>query len=126
MPLQDFIERAGSPWLTGTGPEADVAISSRVRIARNISGYAFPMLAAERDQLQLLEAVSNAARGPAVRALGEFELLAMRDIAPVDKQVLVEKHLISPGLVENANGAALLRRDEELAVLVNEEDHLRL
>lgn len=126
MALHDYINRAAGPWLRDAGPESDVVISSRVRIARNLRDRVFPMLMNDADRERLLDDVARAAGAPAVRRLGEFEVFPMRAVDPVGKQVLVEKHLVSPALVESAGGGVLLRRDEELSVMVNEEDHLRL
>ncbi len=126
MSVSDFIQRASGRWLREDGPESDVVISSRVRIARNLEDRAFPMVAAEEDQQRLLTEVTSAAQADEVRKLGEFHMLPMRDLTPVTRQVLVEKHLISPTLLESRVGAVLLRMDEELSVMVNEEDHLRM
>ncbi len=126
MSVSDFIHRTSGKWLKEDGPEADVVISSRVRLARNLEDQVFPMIAAEQDQQRMLEEVARAAQTDEVRKLGEFHMLPMRDLTPVMRQVLVEKHLVSPALLESRVGAILLRMDEELSAMVNEEDHLRI
>lgn len=127
MSLGQFFQKEGSHWLRDEGPESDIVISSRVRIARNLAGRAFPMIASGQDQNALLDEIATVVEQPDVRALGPFTLLRMADVSEVDKQVLVEKHLISPNLAESTGGAgALLSPDGELSVLINEEDHLRL
>lgn len=127
MSLGQFFQKEGSHWLRDEGPESDIVISSRVRIARNLADRSFPMLSTGQDQIALLDEIARVAQESGVRELGPFTLLRMGDVSDVDKQVLVEKHLISPALAESGGGAgALLSPDGELSVLINEEDHLRL
>lgn len=126
MSLGDFLARAASKWLREEGPESEIVISSRVRIARNLSDRPFPMLSSEREKERVLEEAKAAAAELPRRGLGDFEMLLMRDLSELQKRVLVEKHLISPALLESAGGAVLLRKDEEISVMINEEDHLRI
>lgn len=124
--MKKLFDEEGSRWLREEGPEADIVISSRVRIARNLIGRSFPMLASEQDQAALLDQVAQVATAGQARELGPFALWRMQDMSDIDKQVLVEKHLISPALSEATQGGALISPDGGLGVLVNEEDHLRL
>lgn len=126
MSLGDFLAGAASKWLRDEGPEADIVISSRVRIARNLVGTPFPMIASDRDLRKVLEAVQRATSRFDSAEVGTFDLFPMRELSDLQKQVLVEKHLISPALVESGAGAVLLRKDEEISVMINEEDHLRV
>lgn len=126
MSLGEFFTQAGSMWMREDGPESDIVISSRVRIARNLAAGPFPMLATEADQSRVLAQVTAAAESEAVHRLGEFDVMGMKDLTEVERQVLMEKHLISPALTEAKGAAVLLRKDEEMSVMVNEEDHLRM
>ncbi|PWI58594.1 protein arginine kinase [Sulfoacidibacillus thermotolerans] len=126
MSLSDFLSQASSKWLRDEGPESDIVISSRVRIARNLTGYVFPLIASESDKQAVLQTVEKAVEQPQVKQLGHFEILKMNDLSPVEQAVLVEKHLVSPALIESSGSAVILRDDEELGVMVNEEDHLRM
>ena len=113
-----------SRWMEGNGPERGTVISSRVRVARNIEGLPFPYLASAEQNRTVLEKVIAAAGQEAFR---DFTWKTMEELQPLEKQVLVEKHLISPFLAREADhGAVLLRRDEAISVMVNEEDHLRI
>ena len=113
-----------SRWMEGNGPELGTVISSRVRVARNIEGLPFPYLASAEQNRTVLEKVIAAAGQEAFR---DFTWKTMEELQPLEKQVLVEKHLISPFLAREADhGAVLLRRDEAISVMVNEEDHLRI
>lgn len=115
-----------SRWMDGNGPEADTVISSRVRIARNIEGIPFPYLASDEQTAAVQEQVARTVAGNEDH-LSQFRYQRIAEMSPQEKQVLVEKHLISPFLSREAhNGAVLLRRDEAVSILINEEDHLRI
>ena len=104
----------------------DVAISSRVRLARNLEAYPFTTRMTGSQSSEILQKVRNALFS-SVQADTAFTYLEMNSISPLDRQLLVEKHLISP---EFANGefsrAAIISKDEKVCIMVNEEDHLRL
>ena len=126
MSVDDFVSHAASKWLSEDGPESDIVISSRIRIARNVTDQAFPMLSSDEDKNRLIDAVERATQSEEAKAIGRFEMLRLETLSPIDRMVLVEKHLISPALIQVQGGAVLLRDDEEIAIMVNEEDHLRM
>lgn len=117
-----------SKWMEGSGPQADIVISSRIRLARNLKGMPFPNLMNEAQEAKVIQLVGQAIRTPGVfQAVGELKLMPLRELSPVERQILVEKHLISPDLAEGkGEKAVVLRDDEALSIMVNEEDHLRL
>ncbi|KEO81698.1 protein arginine kinase [Tumebacillus flagellatus] len=126
MSISDFV-RDASRWMQEEGPHSDIVISTRIRIARNLRDIPFPLLANEAQSEEVLNAVRQAVESPAFAEKGRYEILPLRDVEDVDRQALVEKYLISPSLVEHARrGAVVLRDDEEVSIMVNEEDHLRL
>ena len=115
-----------SKWMEGTGPEADIVISSRVRLARNIRKMPFPPLASDEQREKVLQAAKEVIRNSRLQESG-FEMLEINALSPVHRQVLVEKHLISPLLArENRFSAHILRKDEIISIMVNEEDHFRI
>jgi len=119
------LEYSLSRWMEGGGPESEIVISSRVRIARNLKGHPFPCLASEEETRAVLEQVC-AVTGANDR-FGDLKYWPMANLSALEKQALVEKHLASPFLArESKNGALLLRSDEAVSVMVNEEDHLRI
>jgi protein arginine kinase len=127
MSLGDFLQRAMSPWMKNDGPEDDIILTSRIRIARNLEGIPFPILQTDSHANQVIHAVKGALATPAAEALGHFEFLRCADMSALDRQVLVEKHLISKDLAEQVrHGAVALRDDEVVSIMVNEEDHLRI
>ncbi|MCL6548637.1 MAG: protein arginine kinase [Alicyclobacillus sp.] len=127
MSLSDFLQTARSQWMREGGPEDDIILTSRVRVARNLEGVPFPILQTDSHANQVIEQVSRALQAPAASKLGTFELLRCSELTPLDRQVLVEKHLISRDLAEQGrHGAVAIRTDELVSILVNEEDHLRI
>ncbi|ANF98415.1 protein arginine kinase [Paenibacillus bovis] len=127
MPNLRFTEKPLSEWMKEGGEHSDVVISSRVRIARNLVHHPFPIVAsaeqAEQVQGQLIEALES----ESVQSIGTFEPIILSELDDVDKEVLMEKHLISPSLInESRAGAVLLAEDESVSIMLNEEDHLRI
>lgn len=107
------------------GPSDRIVMSSRVRLARNLRGFAFPGWAKKTDRQRVLDLVR-----PAVSSLPEFKgsfSESMENLSALDKQLLVERHLISREHAAKKEGSGLvLRQDETLGVMINEEDHLRM
>jgi len=119
--------RMPSKWMSGEGPSSDIAVSSRVRLARNLTGYAFPHRMNQEETADVLAAVRSAARWLGETTGHDFSFMPLNELGELDRLVLVEKHLVSPRLVESPDkGAIVLRDDEGVAIMVNEEDHLRI
>lgn len=107
-------------------PMYDVAISSRVRLARNLEAYPFTTRMTKSQSSEIVEKVRNALFS-SVKADNTFTYVEMDSLSPLDRQLLVEKHLISPEFVNGEfNRAAIISNDEKICIMVNEEDHLRL
>src|SRR5260370_3467854 len=112
-------------WLRGEGPHHQIVISSRVRFARNLRNRAFPGWAKKAERTAILDLIR-----PRVEELAEMqepfsELL--QDLSALEKQVLVERHLISREHAAKSVGSAIImNRKQTLSVMVNEEDHLRI
>ncbi|MGB9803460.1 protein arginine kinase [Desulfofundulus sp.] len=128
MTIRETVNNPHSHWMDGTGPESDIVISSRVRVARNLAHLPFPHLLSREKAEDVIHAVQTAVENRVFREkMGKMELTRMNELTPVERQILVEKHLISPDLLEDfERKAVVLRDDEVLSVMVNEEDHLRL
>lgn len=128
MSLQETVNSPRSKWAEGTGPETDIVISSRVRLARNITQYPFPHFLTEEAAGQIVHAVRLALSAPDFKKqAGEIELVELAELTPLERQVLVDKHLVSPLHVEEPAGRAVaLNEDESVSIMVNEEDHLRI
>src|ERR1700744_153287 len=124
MKLSDLTNHAGE-WLRGSGPRSEIVISSRIRLARNVAGVPF-LTNSSRHQRQSLETrVRETILGA---QLAPQTLYVDLESAPeVDRQLLVERHLISKqhAASEGARGVAI-GENETLSIMVNEEDHLRI
>jgi protein arginine kinase len=107
------------------GPHDRIVMSSRVRLARNLKGAAFPGWAKKPERIKTLETLR-----PAIQNLPEMAAAfseSMDNLSSLDKQILVERHLISREHAAKSAGSGLvLNRDESLCVMINEEDHLRM
>ena len=126
MKLNDLTTRAGE-WLRGNGPMSEVVISSRIRLARNVSGHNF-LSKCSRAQRNALE---NKVRGALLADVDQYAkglfYVDLADAPEIDRQLLVERHLISKphANAEGARGVAV-GEEESVSVMVNEEDHLRI
>ena len=107
------------------GPHDRIVMSSRVRLARNLKDAAFPGWAKKPERIRVLDLIR-----PAVESLPEMKDAfseAMDNLSALDKQILVERHLISREHAAKTSGSGLvLNRDETFCVMINEEDHLRM
>lgn len=122
-----YVERALSEWMTADAPDSDVVISSRVRIARNLRGMPFPMMATPAHAAAVADQLLGVAENGRLNGLGGLEQIRLAELTELEKQVMVEKHLISPNLAnESRNGALILSSNEDVSIMINEEDHLRI
>ncbi|TLS35547.1 protein arginine kinase [Pseudalkalibacillus caeni] len=127
MSLERFVTDAISPWMTEEGPDSDIVLSSRIRLARNLEQYIFPVVASLETASHVLNELKEKTAGDSPEGVDPLEYIAMDELKSTEKQVLVEKHLISPNLTDYSNhGAVLLSNDESISIMVNEEDHLRI
>jgi len=114
-----------SRWLSEAGPNADLVLSTRVRLARNLRDIPFTQRAAEEEMGIVVSRVVSACQSSPSLAGGDF--LAMGELTELDRQFLAERHLISREMVSEVRPAGLfLAAGEGATVMVNEEDHLRL
>ena len=115
-----------SKWMQGTGPEAEFVISTRVRLARNVCNIPFSSLASDNQLESIFKLVEKIFLEQQDKLVG-FRFLNIHALTPIYRQVLVEKHLISPLLTKETNCRALAVSDDEMiSVMVNEEDHFRI
>ena len=124
MDLYEFLA-APAETARRKGPHDRIVMSSRVRLARNIKDAAFPGWAKKPERVRVLELIQ-----PAVESLpemGDSFAESMDQLSALEKQILVERHLISREHAARSAGSGLvLNRDETFCVMINEEDHLRM
>ena len=124
MQLNDFIKNTGQ-WLKGTGDFSNIVMSSRIRLARNLSSTPFPNKAGKKELNDILSTVKAAIEE--IDFFRKSVFFRINELDSVDKQFLIERHLMSHEHASNPEGKALVVSQEEvLSVMVNEEDHLRI
>ena len=119
----------GTDWMDADGPEADIVLSTRVRLARNLRDHRFGLRAEVTDREAVLQEVRAAAEHTSLR---DGRVLQMGRLSGAARRLLLERHLVSKELIGQesdrppAHAALLLAPHESLGIMVNEEDHLRL
>lgn len=120
----------GMGWLDASGPNPQIVLSTRIRLARNLAGYPFSLRASDTDRNAVLTRVAEAAH--ASRQLARAVTFPLHDLERVERQLLHERHLVSKELAALERdpsrprpGAAVLI-ETPIGVMVNEEDHLRM
>ncbi|MFA7230215.1 MAG: protein arginine kinase [Victivallaceae bacterium] len=113
-------------WLEDGGPDEDIAISSRIRLARNISGVSFP-IAASPEQLSMAQTAAEMAIEKSQCLDSSAICFRMDELSEINKQLLLERRLVSREFITKDKNASLCVRDDEAcAIMINEEDHLRI
>lgn len=129
MAITDVVNRSFSRWMEGTGTFPDIVISSRIRLARNLAGTAFPHLLSEAALKEVTDKVKEAVNSRNTKkATGNAEFVPLTELSALDRLILVEKHLMSPQHAQNRpeGRAVAVSEDESVSIMVNEEDHLRI
>lgn len=122
----EIFEAPTSPWMLEKGTSDDIVLSSRVRLARNLSQYAFPPHLSVELKHKILAEIKEKFDGKTFDDSYEMHMFQMDDLSVLQKSILVEKHLISPLFMKNQGGGVLISANEQLCVMLHEEDHLRI
>ncbi len=124
MKFDAIVQNCGE-WLKGDGPHRNIVVSSRVRLARNLSGKPFPGWAKKAERIEVLKIAKSA-----VEQLPEMEDAYSENLealSPLEKQVLVERHLISrEHAAKGVGSGVVMDASQSLSFMINEEDHLRM
>ncbi|MEA3328679.1 MAG: protein arginine kinase [Candidatus Omnitrophota bacterium] len=124
MKLDDLLYQ-NSEWLRGTGPRSGIVMSSRIRLARNVDGLPFSHWADKKKEEEILSLIEPAVRSS--RYLKKMLFLRLDKLSDMDKQFLLERHLVSREHAEGKNHkAVVISKQEVVSIMVNEEDHLRI
>ena len=124
MDLDSLTQRT-SEWLRGTGPESDVVVSTRIRLARNLSEFPFSSRADESTRGQIQQMVNGALDDLAIPR--RLEYVGIDDLDELSRLFLVERQLISRELADGVGPRGVAFSDtEDVSIMVNEEDHLRI
>ncbi|PIW68552.1 MAG: protein arginine kinase [Candidatus Omnitrophica bacterium CG12_big_fil_rev_8_21_14_0_65_42_8] len=124
MTLDDLLNNTGE-WIRCTGPVSDIVMSSRVRLARNLANYPFAHWASKKEQEAILAAAKESTLS--VKKLKNSMFVEIGKLDPIDKQFLVERHLMSKEhMIDAENKGLCVGQDEIISIMINEEDHLRI
>lgn len=124
MKLDDFLTRTGE-WLRGTGPNSEIVISSRIRLARNLKDVPFTHWATKKQSAEVLARAKEAIASTI--EMKDALFLKLADLTNVDKQFLLERHLVSRDHISTADSRGVaVSESEVISIMVNEEDHLRV
>ncbi|PIV39680.1 MAG: protein arginine kinase [Candidatus Omnitrophica bacterium CG02_land_8_20_14_3_00__42_8] len=124
MTLDDLLNNTGE-WIRCTGPVSDIVMSSRVRLARNLANYPFAHWASKKEQEAILAAAKESTLS--VKKLKDSMFVEIGKLDPIDKQFLVERHLMSKEhMIDAENKGLCVGQDEIISIMINEEDHLRI
>lgn len=127
MLIEALLEQPLTPWLNGSGLDGDIALSSRIRLARNLEKIPFPNRADAGQLAGIVTQVKTAAVDLGMTGQEKYLFVELDQLSPLQRYILVEKHIVSPNHVqEPQNRALLLREDTAVSVMINEEDHLRI
>ncbi len=112
-------------WMDGSGPMSDIVISSRVRLARNFSGFPFVTRADRAKRTELIEFVRLQLSRPF--NAGSMNLKLLEELTELEKNLLAERYIITEKLSRECVGSAVaVSENESMSVMINEEDHLRI
>jgi len=114
-----------SEWLKGKGPKSNIVISSRVRLARNLENHPFFNRSSVEEKKKVIDEIKKGVEKSKFLKTSIF--IHMSDISELDRQFLVERHLMSPEhMLAPENKALVFDENEIVSIMINEEDHLRI
>ncbi|NMB00440.1 MAG: protein arginine kinase [Firmicutes bacterium] len=112
-------------WMRESGPQGEIVLGTRCRLARNLEGIPFPE-AANREQLREVLNRSKSAL-PQLQEMDSFTYYEMATMDSLEREILVEEHLISPSHMQNPQHKAVIINEKcNISIMVNEEDHFRI
>ncbi len=113
-----------SNWYSDKINRNSISVSSRVRLARNLTGLPFPYKMTDSQRDELKNRVKNAIKNN----ISSFSLkyIDMSDVPENQINAMVERHIISPEFARLKNSAIILSEDESISIMVGEEDHIRI
>src|SRR5699024_6722792 len=126
MSLENFMNQAISPWMRENGPEGDIVLSTRIRLARNLEKEKFPIIA-EKESLDKFSLSMK--KEYDTRSFNEYEnltYLQLSELSDVEQRLSVTKNRVRPYLIKARSSAALISENEQMSVMINEEDHIRM
>ena len=118
--------KTSNKWYLRSGDDGDVVISTRVRLARNLSDFPFPGRMSEAQREQCLNRIRDVILNGPPAISGDFSSVKLSDLPDYKISSLMELHLISPEFAKMPGGELLINKDESISVMLFEEDHIRI
>lgn len=127
MSIDNLLDKPLSGWMQEDGPEGDIVISSRIRLARNLDNIPFPNRASVEQLTDVVNRLKKSTNELSGLDQHSYMFLEMEKLSALERMVLVEKHIVSPNHITQPHYRGLLVRDDAaISIMVNEEDHLRI
>ncbi len=121
----DILLNESSYWMTGQGPDAEIVLTSRMRIARNIKGLPFPNRADSKQRNKVFGIIEKAVKNS--QYMQGSLVLKFDKMDAIDRQFLVERRIISREHAGKTSGSGVAISEKEIvSVMINEEDHIRM
>ncbi len=121
----DHLTHTSGEWLRASGPESDIVISSRIRLARNLAQFPFPNRADETTRAEIEALLRDKIRG--LQIGNRLNYIDVNGLGSLDRQFLVERQLISREHAESHGSRGVgFTGEENISLMINEEDHLRI
>lgn len=114
-----------SKWYSAQGANSDVVLSSKIRLARNLEKVPFPCRMSNEVRRSVCKKIYASVQNSSLA--GEFDLIELDKLSDLKKISLAEQGIISAQMAKQESyGALLLSKDESIAIMLCEEDHIRL
>lgn len=121
----DLFTNKDAEWLRGEGEHGNVVMSTRIRLARNLKGLAFPHRLSAKGRLEVIRALEQNIQG--IAELKDTAFINVSDLSPLERKYLFERHIISKEQAESVNPtAACVSKNEMSSIMIMEEDHIRI
>lgn len=116
-----------SSWYAVSAPEDDIVVSTRIRLARNLSGMPFPARMSVDQRRELNARVKKAITESNTPFAKTLKYIDMKNVPQTEIMAMVERHVISPEFASgNEERAIILSDDESISIMIGEEDHIRI
>ena len=116
-----------SYWYCQSAPQCDIAVSTRIRLARNIKGVPFPSKMSQEQFDKINQLVRDAILKSDQPIAKSLKYIAMNDVPEIERFAMVERHIISKNFALNCeNRSIIISDDESVCIMLGEEDHIRI
>lgn len=105
---------------------SDTAVSTRIRLARNLKDIPFPHAMTAQMKKDTAKKIADVILNGNSAAAKDFEFIELDTMDKIEKQFLAEQHLISPNMLEGSGHFVLINKEKTVSILLMEEDHIRL